>query len=499
MKRKDLTVQRELHTSKPRVRGQGHVDANVITNYTIVFHNPSGGSTLSGDTGNAPGFSGVSNTCYDTITAGYRSVISHGGIINNDVDVYKADCVTPTDVCSSQNIPDVDGSFISRTFSGNNVPFMTQSPLCRKGFDPNTNKGVGTDLLLCDEGGTYSRSLESAITMVAIHARQKVTPPDTLALVTAAEFGKTFSLLAETAAKLVKGYEAIRSGKPGSAIAQIFGNPSPRRRTFLDDKRYAVLDHGGYRILGLPRYNVHLPRGTLRVGDIVSKVDKAWLEYRYGWGPLLMDMVSTCVALDRSFDRGYDKRKVARSQVNDVLQYISPRILRDRDRPQQLGGDTNFTIAATGKRVVKGYILYQFDKTRLNTSFAAFGITAIPETIWELIPFSFVADWFIPFGDWISALTPKIGVTVLASGYSVKDKKIISNSVTGWVPTVAPVGMWPDPPFHNGQEVASIERYYRRTNLPIPLYPPLNVQLNKKRVLDAITLITSGRSSTTRI
>jgi len=30
---------------------------------------------------------------------------------------------------------------------------------------------------------------------------------------------------------------------------------------------------------------------------------------------------------------------------------------------------------------------------------------------WELVPFSFVADWFVPIGSWLTAIAPLIGIT----------------------------------------------------------------------------------------
>jgi hypothetical protein len=39
----------------------------------------------------------------------------------------------------------------------------------------------------------------------------------------------------------------------------------------------------------------------------------------------------------------------------------------------------------------------------------------IPVTVWELVPWSFVVDWFVNVGDWIQAVTPNPSVTVKGS------------------------------------------------------------------------------------
>jgi hypothetical protein len=55
-------------------------------------------------------------------------------------------------------------------------------------------------------------------------------------------------------------------------------------------------------------------------------------------------------------------------------------------------------------------ILYELD---LDRSTFGFSLDEIPNAGWELLPFSFVADWFLNLGSWVSAVSPKIGVRKL--------------------------------------------------------------------------------------
>lgn len=54
--------------------------------------------------------------------------------------------------------------------------------------------------------------------------------------------------------------------------------------------------------------------------------------------------------------------------------------------------------------------------------FDLFGITSIPETLWDLVPFSFIIDWFWNVGDTILAFTPVVGHKTLASWVTIKQK-----------------------------------------------------------------------------
>lgn len=47
---------------------------------------------------------------------------------------------------------------------------------------------------------------------------------------------------------------------------------------------------------------------------------------------------------------------------------------------------------------------------------------AIPNLVWEMIPFSFVLDWFWNFGDWLRYHTPKWGRQVGATSVSITGK-----------------------------------------------------------------------------
>lgn len=57
-----------------------------------------------------------------------------------------------------------------------------------------------------------------------------------------------------------------------------------------------------------------------------------------------------------------------------------------------------------------------------------FGVDKLAESLWELVPFSFIVDWFANVGDTIAALTPDAGVKERASWVTVKETITALNS-----------------------------------------------------------------------
>jgi hypothetical protein len=52
-----------------------------------------------------------------------------------------------------------------------------------------------------------------------------------------------------------------------------------------------------------------------------------------------------------------------------------------------------------------------------NIGFSVKGLTSLP---WELVPYSFVADWFVNVGDYIRALTPVPGLKLLDDSLTIE-------------------------------------------------------------------------------
>lgn len=148
----------------------------------------------------------------------------------------------------------------------------------------------------------------------------------------------------------------------------------------------------------------------------------AWLEYRMGFKPLISDMDNVLEECATKYALGLGGRRlVARASVP------FSRLLTNTQRlagglPQLDAVDVVGTYRHSGS--ASAGVIYEV-KTRTTTEqFLASGglrLRDVPATIWEIIPFSFVVDWFSNVGHVLQAALPDPDVTVLGSWITTKD------------------------------------------------------------------------------
>lgn len=170
----------------------------------------------------------------------------------------------------------------------------------------------------------------------------------------------------------------------------------------------------------------HLKRGQVRkamnvLGITSSKreprganVPQKWLELQYGWKPLLNDVYGSVNAL--ASRPAYESRVTAHATVESppLTGFSSLTV-----QPSSYSG-AGWTRGATTKRGVK-VRLDAIPDNELKSSLSSLGVTNPLSVAWELVPFSFVVDWFAPVGNWlesIDALAGYTGVTQVTSRLS---------------------------------------------------------------------------------
>jgi len=278
----------------------------------------------------------------------------------------------------------------------------------------------------------------------------------------------------------------------------------PGKRTPQYPKRIVVWDENGSPIIrknGKPLAKYSHPTRRLDPNRI-DEATKLWLEYRYGWSPLVYDIIDTLKAMYAD-----DLRKELGKK--EVLRASSLKEQSQTVISSSTGSDGLGTITAELKRLYearsKVYILYEWYQPegllrRLND----FGIYDVPRAIWEIVPWSFVADWVCPIGDFLGALTPKFGVNILAAGITNELKLTVTRTATGYVSS-PPSGnlMWSGTSIPPGtQQKCTYTTKVRTPGLPLPSFPPIEVKLNLKRMVDAVALFrgvtSTGLSSNLR-
>lgn len=169
---------------------------------------------------------------------------------------------------------------------------------------------------------------------------------------------------------------------------------------------------------------------TYRGKGPVPKVAIAnfWLEIQYGWKPLLSDVYASAEKLNRRAQSGSQFRYVA---MGTSRRYADFRV---NGRVLGTGAVTHTARAVTYLRMGAD------DVARLEANFL--GISNPALVVWELVPYSFVVDWFLPIGQYLDSwgTLKNVNLAPNRSSYTVKS---ISNSEYGGVypePALGPKG-----------------------------------------------------------
>jgi hypothetical protein len=129
------------------------------------------------------------------------------------------------------------------------------------------------------------------------------------------------------------------------------------------------------------------------------------------------------------------------------------------------------------------------------------GLSEIPESVWEIIPYSFIIDWFCNVGDYVSSWSPNIGATTLASWVVMKETKIQKTTVGTPVitKTTGTIGRTIDEvasatgSIYQLTEVTTREPYTSR-----PIMPRVEVKLDMAKILDLSIIIRNLRRGLSR-
>lgn len=158
----------------------------------------------------------------------------------------------------------------------------------------------------------------------------------------------------------------------------------------------------GYSMLHLRRGNFSEASKALGVSARPTKLHPRdiagrWLELQYGWGPLLSDVYNAQVAFAKLANepRVWEFRVTQSSGKRATSRIESP-------------GSAQWEITYTGQTRTIGTIIYRCTE-QLSVA-RSLGLTDPVAVAWELVPYSFVFDWFLPIGSYLENLNviPKL-------------------------------------------------------------------------------------------
>lgn len=260
--------------------------------------------------------------------------------------------------------------------------------------------------------GMTSRVSSSANLIYDTRAKlvDDIADQKSILLVTIAEAGKTLKMIADAAATLARVMKQLKRGRIVDAVRSLGINPKGKK-----DRPPA-----------------------LTYDDLKSR----WLEYRYGWTPLLMDVRGIAEQFADTFIIGNAASDMFTVKVRKV--HMEAR----RRQVYSPGGGAGYAIYPSltyicDDEVTDVYTIWATSKVTnpQAKSLAEWGLVNPLAVAWELVPLSFVWDWFFSVGDYLSHLTAFTGLTLIdaGDGYSHTTERtlLVKN---GWQSSETAVG-----------------------------------------------------------
>lgn len=180
-----------------------------------------------------------------------------------------------------------------------------------------------------------------------------------------ATMDKSYGMIADRAMSMYKGLRAVKQGRLGDAFTHIIGNTNPRAATKPDS---------------------WTNRAGTRIRNGTKSASATWLEFHYGWSPLANDILSAARSIHTSMN---ERKKVSGSGKYSTSQRLST---------------SRFGEASQDYKSRAGcYVVFDNKADELQLSFWDF-----PNHVWEVLPWSFVVDWFVPVNAWLTLQSPVV-------------------------------------------------------------------------------------------
>jgi len=228
--------------------------------------------------------------------------------------------------------------------------------------------------------------------------------------------------------------------------------------------------------------------GRYKNYSVVDFIEENWLQYRYGIMPIVYDVSSVIELLSGENSKFlFSPFEIARGYATDSDSQSRT------DEASYANTWTDYEKVNTTNRDVKvrAGVLYEN-----NFAPDTFGmqLNNIPRAVWETVPFSFVADWFVNVNDYIAAIAPKYGTKVLGSFQSVVDINVTTAEGRAVGSTYGYNGSYYD--FATAETSSEVLRTTEKTRgggndyIGIAYNPaPFGGNVGKKRMMDSLSLI----------
>lgn len=225
------------------------------------------------------------------------------------------------------------------------------------------------------------------------------------------------------------------------------------------------------------------PRAFAKTLTVAEYLQREWLRYRFGIRPLISDIRGIVKAIRK------DRRSGRRTARGFATNSRSSSVRKTIDHGGEFRTTYDLTIDHTCN-VRSGFV---YDAELSVRDSLGLQFQQIPATVWELISYSFVIDWFFNVGDWVNALIP-YGTTDAKGAFTTIEHIItVSRVVVGTIDTNSGANTWTLQRPMSGTETLLFRDKQRLASIrPPSLAKKLSlsdISLSDLRILDSLALI----------
>lgn len=278
---------------------------------------------------------------------------------------------------------------------------------------------------------------------------------------------QTVGLVINSLNRLVNLAGALKKGNIAAARRLISGTPG--KDTV---KSVSIWNRNGTHVIG--KRFVHTRKGKTAGLQPVKTFANLWLEYQYGWRPLLSDIYGSC-------------EEIANTFYAPKMLRVSATAHQDIDQKDNVDkwGFPHERVSRTIRN--RSHVVFMFSEpTEWTNVLSRTGLTNPALLAWELMPYSFVIDWIVPVGDYLSNLDATVGLNFVKGSTTTRQTIDLTSRIVSH-----------ESPYHahiiSGSVVTRTRDTKSRrvyTSVPSVPLPTVKPSIGAERALSAISLLT---------
>lgn len=192
------------------------------------------------------------------------------------------------------------------------------------------------------------------------------------------------------------------------------------------------------------------PSQNIGRNSTFNRLSDAWLEYRYDVMPNVLTAQDIIARFKKQ--RGFAGHLESKTSMDGVT--------RSRIETENTSSIEGYSLHWKRIKVTAASTATKVYYVRKDLHLADYGLSIVdvPRVAWELIPYSFVVDWFLGVGDWLDAHRSMTDKTVLGVTHSTKITTTDTYQPLGFWSIVSPNNYEPSKP---GPYVHTTEKFIR--------------------------------------